>query len=420
MDADKAQILAWIDAERDALLGFFSEFLQAASPNPPGDTRAAVGVMQRWLAKQGLDCRLVAPQETMPNLVASFEGALPGRHLVLNGHVDVFPAAPAEPGGRDPFSGAIENGRIYGRGAADMKCGTSAAMITFGLLSRLRDRLKGRLTLTAVSDAETGGRWGTRYLVETMPGEVLGDCCLNGEPSGIETVRFADKGTLRITFEARTKGGHGAYPHLSPSATKIVCALAQELLVLEAIEPELPEAIRELLARPEVIAATDKSLGEGAAAIVPRVTVNIGVLEGGLKVNVLPGSCQMQVDIRMPPGMTKERIMREIEPILARYPEVTMSEHVHHSYPSSACDPEGEMVGIIQGNVEALQGFRPVPIVSLGGSDARYWRWKGVEAYLYGPSPRTMGQRDENITVEEFFHIVRTHALSAYDYLQAS
>lgn len=78
------------------------------------------------------------------------------------------------------------------------------------------------------------------------------------------------------------------------------------------------------------------------------------------------------------------------------------------------------MVAILQNNVEALVGLRPPAIISLGGSDARYWRWAGVNAYLYGPSPKTMGQRDEHVEIDEFLHIVRTHVLSAYDYLMAS
>ena len=119
----------------------------------------------------------------MPNIVGSFEGATPGHHLVLNGHMDVFPADEAnERWTHGPWSGAIAEGKIYGRGVADMKAGTSASIFTYRYLHRLRERLAGRLTLTAVSDEETFGPWGARYLMEHHP-EVHGDCLLNGEPS---------------------------------------------------------------------------------------------------------------------------------------------------------------------------------------------------------------------------------------------
>jgi len=83
----------------------------------------------------------------------------------------------------------------------------------------------------------------------------------------------------------------------------------------------------------------------------------------------------------------------------------------------SWCDPNGEMVEILQRNVEALRGFKPTPIVSLGGTDARLWRYRNIPAYVYGPFPHGMGSQDEHVALDEFLHIVRTHVLSAYDYL---
>ena len=75
------------------------------------------------------------------------------------------------------------------------------------------------------------------------------------------------------------------------------------------------------------------------------------------------------------------------------------------------------MVRHIQDNVEASLGFRPPAIISLGGTDCRFWRAVGVPAYVYGPSPSGMGAPNESVAIDEFLHVVRTHALSAYDYL---
>src|SRR5207248_2322723 len=108
----------------------------------------------------GLDYDLVAPQPTMPNVVATVEGGEPGPHLVLNGHLDVFPAGEPARWSGDPFSGAIRDGKLYGRGVTDMKVGTAASLVTFAYLAELRQHLKGKLTLTAVSDEETFGPWG--------------------------------------------------------------------------------------------------------------------------------------------------------------------------------------------------------------------------------------------------------------------
>jgi succinyl-diaminopimelate desuccinylase len=101
--------------------------------------------------------------------------------------------------------------------------------------------------------------------------------------------------------------------------------------------------------------------------------------------------------------------------ILAKYPQASVTEINFN--PPSYCAPDSAMVGIIQKNVETLAGFKPTPIVSLGGTDARLWRYRDIPAYVYGPFPHGMGSTDEHVDVEEFLHIVGVHALSAYDYL---
>src|SRR5262245_37171694 len=319
MDDAKAQLLRWIDQDRDEIVGFLCDFVRAKSPNPPGDTTLAAAHVTRFLERNGLPFRVIAPQPTMPNVVGAYDGGRPGPHLVLNGHMDVFPADEAnEPWTHGPWSGAIADGKIYGRGVADMKAGTSASIFTYRYLHRLRDRLGGRLTLTAVSDEETFGPWGARYLMEHHP-EVHGDCLLNGEPSSPLTIRFGEKGPLWLRFTIRTRGAHGAYTHLSPSATKTAARLILELEDLTAIPPAIPVEVADALAG--AAAAIDEAQGPGAKDIVARVTVNIGVIHGGVKVNIVPGTCWFEADIRLPPGLAREAVMAAVRSILARYPD---------------------------------------------------------------------------------------------------
>ena len=106
---------------------------------------------------------MIAPNEAMPNIVATFKARKPGRHLALNGHIDVFPVGAGAGWTQQPWGGELVDGRIYGRGACDMKAGTSASIFTYVFLHRIRERLKGRLTMTAVSDEETFGPWGAPW-----------------------------------------------------------------------------------------------------------------------------------------------------------------------------------------------------------------------------------------------------------------
>jgi len=414
MSEDRELLARWIEEERERIVAFFRAFIRCKSPNPPGDTTEAARYIGDFLRAERLDFRVIAPQATMPNLVAAFDGAGRGKHLVLNGHIDVFPVGDGTGWTKDPWGGELIDGKIYGRGACDMKAGTTASIFTYAFLHRVRERLKGRLTLTAVSDEETFGPWGARYLVEHHP-EVLGDCVLNGEPGSPYTVRFGEKGPLWLEFKIRTRGAHGAYTHASESATKLAQRLIADLEAATEVEATVSDNIaRSLEAARE---AVDKAMGKGAADIVSKVTLNIGVIEGGLKVNMVPFACRFEADIRLPLGVTREQVMAKVHRILAGYPQASVTELNFN--PPSYCSPDGAMVGIIQKNVQTLRGFKPAPIVSLGGTDARLWRYRDIPAYVYGPFPYGMGSADEHVDLEEFLHIVRVHVLSAYDYLMA-
>jgi succinyl-diaminopimelate desuccinylase len=423
MTEAREQLARLIDAERHRLVGFLQGFARIDTANPPGDTRAGADYVARFLEAAGLPYRVIAPQPEKPNLLGSFAGAGPGRHLVLNGHIDVFPAGDTARWSRDPWSGEIVDnvpgGSVWGRGTVDMKCGTTASIFTYAFLHRFRDQLRGRLTLTVVSDEETGGRWGTGYLLDHHADEVLGDCVLNGEPSSPYTVRFGEKAWLWLVLRVRTPGAHGAYSHLSRSATKIAARLVTELVALEALTPKLPDQVARLMADAATRAAIDRGLGPGAADVASRLTVNIGVLRGGVKVNMLPGEAVIEADLRLPVGLDRHDVLAAVTKILERYPDVTMEPDASQGFNATWSDPDHPMVRIVQDNVEASLGFRPPAIVSLGGTDCRFWRARGVPAFVYGCSPDRMGAPDERVPIAEFLHTVRTHALSAFDYLAA-
>ena len=412
MESRKVKLLERIESDHDVLLEFLQEFIRCPSPNPPGDTRAAAAHIRKLLDHHGVAHRVIAPQRTMPNIVATFEGGKPGRHLALNGHIDVFPVGDGSGWSQDPWGGAIVDGRIYGRGACDMKCGTTASIFTFLYLHELRAELHGRLTLSAVSDEETFGPWGARYLFENHP-EVIGDCCLNGEPSSPWTVRFGEKGPLWLEFTVHTRGAHGAYTHLSRSATAVAARIIGDLERLQDIPA--PEASNLAAALDQAADVIEKAYGPGASKILRRITVNPGVVHGGLKVNMVASQCTFEMDIRLPNGLDAPQILAEIDKITAQYPEASYRQIAYN--PPSWCPPDAEMAQLVRANAQAVSGIDPTPVISLGGTDARLWRYMDLPAIVYGPSPTGMGSTDEHVTVEEFFHVIKCHTLSAYDYM---
>jgi succinyl-diaminopimelate desuccinylase len=411
-DATKRSLLQRIEADRQTLIDFLREFIRCKSPNPPGDTREVAAFVRRFFDRHALDHRVIAPNEVMPNIVASFDAVAPGRHLALNGHMDVFPVGDGSGWSVDPWGGDLIDDKIYGRGACDMKCGTTASLFTFLYLHELRHSLNGRLTISVVSDEETFGPWGARYLVEHHP-EILGDCCLNGEPSSRHTVRFGEKGPLWLRFHVRTPGAHGAYTHASPSAVTIGARIIGELQRLEDIEP--PHISNLTAALEQAADVLDEAYGKGASRIIQRVTVNPGLIQGGLKVNMVAADCAFEVDIRLPNGLDEAPILREVDRIVAGCPEVSYEKILYN--PPSWCPPDAEMAQYVRANAKAVAGIDPVPVISLGGTDARLWRYADIPAIVYGPAPSGMGSFDEHVTIDDFLHTVRCHVLSAYDYM---
>jgi acetylornithine deacetylase/succinyl-diaminopimelate desuccinylase-like protein len=466
---DRLAFLKAIEADRDQHVALLQKFIQAPSPNPPGDTGEAAQVLITYLNEHGVETEIVAPQgPERPNVVSEFEVTVAdgddgsgSKHddeqvrVIMNGHLDVFPVDETRSdrwshGG--PWSGHCDGRYVFGRGGVDMKAGTAASAIAFAYLNRHRRHLgrrrgaaaaaaaaavgnqparpKASVALTLVSDEETGGKFGSRYLLETDP-KWRGTVMINAEPGGLQSIRFGEKGTLRMTFTVVTRGVHGAYTHLSEGANRIAARLIERLLTLEDMETNLDRQIVEHMARPEVRRTVDSIMGPGAADIVLRPTVNVGTLHGGIKVNMIPDRCAVEVDVRLPIGLTKGPVLARIDQIIDspdfrdRTGKPTVSYHVQEaaSNPPSHCSPTHEMVEALANAAQTVTSGHPEPlqplaIPSLGATDTKFWRYHGVPAYVFGVSPETMAAGvDERVSVEEFLVVVRTHALAVWDYL---
>ena len=412
MQQDKERLLQWIKRDREKLLNLAGDLIRAQSPKPPGETRAVAERIAAGLDAEGLAFTVCTPDQKRPNIVASFSGGANGRTLVLNGHMDVLPVAESEAWTHDPWSGVVHGGKIWGRGATNMKCGLAIALSVYIYLHRMRGSIAGSLTFSAVSDEIVLGGGGTAYLMDRAP-EILGDACLIAEPSGLPTIRFGEKGPIRLRFRVRSNGGHGAFAHLGEGAIRSAGRLMQDLESLREMACPTPKDVDAALCDASV--ATDETQGPGASGIVRQVTVTIAQIEGGIAKNMIPAECRFVADIRVPLGLKQRDVMNRIEEIVARYSDTGFE--VLDSNPPAWSDPYGELPAIIRANVKYLTGFDPVPAVSLGCTDARLWRYRGIPCYTYGPPPTGMGGVDEHVDVEDFMHAMRTHALTAYDYL---
>ncbi|KAK2695609.1 hypothetical protein QWA68_006515 [Fusarium oxysporum] len=374
----KRSLLRALAADEHNQTSFLQKFVQAASPNPPGETSRATAVIGEYLSSKNIPYELVDVNgDGKVNVISDCQGVKgPGPRVVLNGHVDVFPVGDGSGWSRDPWSGDIVDGRLHGRGVVDMKSGTASLIIAYAFLYERRHLLSGSVALCAVADEETGGKWGTKYLIEQDKHRWGGDLMLCAEPGGLETIRFAEKGSLRLTCTVKTKGALGPYLHLSKGAIRTASAFIDEVIKsVESLPVDLPDEMERHLEKPEVKRAIDQAMGPGTITIIARPTVNVGTIKGGLKVNMIPETCIFELDIRMPVGMREDTVLELIDTIIPQYEpaSITIKKQAAASNPFNYSVIDHPIVRHLKDNAKSLRpgADAPIPIPSMGGSDSQ-------------------------------------------------
>lgn len=273
--------------------------IDAPSPNPPGDERAAAAVVVDALRELGLPSpRVIARAEHRPNLLATIDFGAGGRHLCLSGHLDTKPigtAAWSVPADR----ATVDGDRLYGRGAVDMK-GAIAAMIVTAARLAADPPAHGRLSLLFTADEEDGAEWGAHHVAEA--GALAADGVVIGEPAGLaedfDRLHLVSRGIARLRIDVNGDQGHSSLSDRSGAVNASV-ELARLLVALaDRFAPELPPNADGL---------------DGWTT-----TVNAGVrISGGIGYGVVPGSASFDAEIRVLPGMTKARVERDLTRFLA-------------------------------------------------------------------------------------------------------
>jgi succinyl-diaminopimelate desuccinylase len=398
------------------LVRLCSSLVKIPSDNPPGDTSKLASFIQVYLESHGATVQAYEPKEGVVNLVSSIGGGRP--HLILNGHLDQFPGEVGEKWTRSPYSGEVIDGELHGRGSGDMKGGLASLLHCFGKLSAVS--LPGKVTFTGTSDEETGGRWGARWLLENVEG-LRGDAVLNGEPSGL-TVRIGEKGRVPLVLRARGQAAHGSFAgYVGENA---IMKMVKVLPRVEALQgTPVPLDTESLRLTEEVMKGYKEQYGHESstmADVLKHVTVNVGVIRGGTKDNIVPALCEAEVDIRLPLGISPEEIRNKVENKVHSVDlgiEVEWGRHTSTLTESTYTPPDTEIVRLLQANHAETTGREPFLSFTSGGTDCRFWRLLGVPAVSYGPRVYGMGGVDEHIKVEDLETTARVHLGTIIDFL---
>ena len=287
----KERVNAALDARRDEAIWLCSEFIKRPTDNPPSDTRALVAFIVQQLEKRGIPSQVYEIKEHNQNLLARLEGRSRGgqrRNLVLNGHLDQFPAGDLSRWSFDPYSGDVRDGKILGRGAGDMKGGAASLTFAFMLMRELSIPLEGDLTLMLVADEESGGKYGTKWLLDNRE-EVRGTAMLSGEDTGAHLIRVGEKGNYWTKITLTADSGHGGLGRRDTPVTRMAELIKALYAELAGMPGTRPAELRDVIAFSRRM--LDYEFGAGTGTIVDHTSVNVGTISGGVKTNIIPGDC---------------------------------------------------------------------------------------------------------------------------------
>jgi succinyl-diaminopimelate desuccinylase len=388
------------------------QLLAIASENPPGDTTLLAQEVSTILQSvPGIDVELVSAVHPIANVAAVIHGRAPGRRLVFNGHLDTFEIGDSSAWSTSPY-GELKDGRIYGRGAADMKGGLAAQIYAALRLAEIRNCWQGELSLILTGDEETAGPYGTQYLLETS--EVAnGDAMMCADAGSPNVLRFGEKGLIWLTIEAAGKAGHGAHTHLTVSA---IDRLLAAISALRSIT-EMP-----VKTNPRILSAIDDGAslsevysGQGETQTLKSITINFGTIKGGSTRNLVADHAEVTADIRLPIGVNLDGAKSEIASLIGSLPGIRY--RVDSEAEATVTDPHHEIVTRTAAVCAEVLGQQPAVTMRVGASDAALYRARGIASVVCGLTPHNMGGADEHVLVAELTALGEIYTLAGFDYL---
>ncbi|MCP3988172.1 MAG: M20/M25/M40 family metallo-hydrolase [Actinomycetia bacterium] len=372
-----------------------------------GNELRSVDLLDNYLSGPGLDVQRYEPAPGRGSLVARIEGSEPSApKICLMGHTDVVPVNPAG-WDNDPFGGEIIDGELWGRGAIDMLNLTSSMAVAFKDLATSGYKPRGDLIYFAVADEEAGGHWGAEWMLDNEPEAVMADYVLtemggfgfNHDSGRSVIINVAEKGSGGVRLTVSGTPGHGSMPF---GADNALLKAAEVLRRLGAHRPMpqlddlwvglldtlgLKGEMRAALMDPErTWDAAEAAGGFGARLLhaCSHMSISPNVVHGGQKLNVIPDTVTIDVDIRTLPGQDADYVRQELTEAIGE-----LAQHVEieilNDRPSSRSPQHTPMWDAIEGAVHAADPAAKVhPGLIVGGTDARYYRPKGAVVYGAG------------------------------------
>lgn len=419
-------------------LGLLQELLRIRSINPPGDEGAVATTLDSYLSEAGLETKLLTSPGGRSNLVARLDGPTDQPALVLLSHSDVVPVE-QERWSRDPFSGEVADGFVWGRGALDMKGISVMHAVAAAQLARSGRRPAREVIVVMVADEEAGGDEGARWLLDghaehvgfgpgRPPPEVIGEGAygLSGVlPHPVIPIAMGEKTAVLFDLVATGDSGHGALPPQQQAAVNLAAMVTNIAgFGTPRVHPVMREHFSTLAdAASGPAAAVFRALASTAGTtlsrgLAPRLrkagaiglllsdSITPTVLSAGYKSNVVPSEAKASFDARLLPDTDVDGFISSIQMTAARHggrvANVTQKGHGPVSEKSPLFDI------LRSASAQLVPGAVPTVALTPGITDIRFFRARGATGYGWTPlvlTPEllaTIHGHDERIPIAGF------------------
>lgn len=271
---------------KNDIIELLQSMIRINTVNPPGNEERLGVLLKNKFKELGLESKIDILDKNRGNIVCKIAGNGKKGALLFNGHLDTVPTGEAK-WDYDPFSGEIVNNHIYGRGSSDMKGGIASIIIAIKAILDEGIELQGDLIFAGTAGEETDSLGAYDFIHK---GGLKGiDAIVIGEPTSCK-IAIAEKGALWFEVTVFGKTAHGAFPDKGINAIKLMCIFLNKLM-----DYEFKYTPHDLLNLP---------------------TMNVATIHGGIKTNVVPDICKVNIDIRTLPSIKHQDIIEDLENII--------------------------------------------------------------------------------------------------------
>jgi len=412
----KEKYLKLVDERQDELLKLVSDFIKIPSENPTGSMNGVVDFVKEYFSNCKIDFEEVTYNKKFPNIVVTM-GSNEENKILLNGHADVVPVGDLNQWNFEPFSGEITDKKILGRGTSDMKAGLSGLMFAMKILKEAGANIEGMLQLHVVTDEESGGEYGTKALMENGYGKNA-KACIIAEPTSNDNIEVGQKGSLNIKIMAKGVSAHGSIGnYVGENAIEKVTRILADIHKLREMKGSYKESQMKVLADSKEIARRALN-SEGSENVIDHVSVNVGIIKGGVKDNMVPDYCEASINCRLPIGVSCMDVEKRTREIVDALNITGITLDFKWNCEANYTEDTDPLVKSLVENAEAVSDTKITPAYQWATSDARYYRYEKIPTIQVGPANLAgIHSYNEDVDIEDVINSTKVYVAVLIDLL---